>query len=383
MKHAAAIVAAALALGAAPALALNPTPSTEKALSDLGLKPSVLDGLDKELAVPQAWLDGARKEGKARVRMIYTEEQFAKIGKAFIERYPGVQIEYTRAVGRDRSLSPLLAYRQGTIVTDVVSGFLPQEDEYIRAGALADLRDLPAFNSGLEKLRSATGTSVGFELIHWCMAYSTERLAKAELPKTWPDLLNSARLQGGKVGVANRPHIWLNNLLGVYGEEWADTYMAEFFTKLRPQLRKEAMSALMKLANLGEFDMVLPASPATVKRDASRGAKLAFHCPEPIPASHYPVGIFNGNPHPNASRLVLNWLISKEGQLVVHQAAGLPPAHKDFQTADFLPYPDAVLGKEIALQTREVLAATPAMMKKWTEMWVRYGGPEQALEDGQ
>jgi hypothetical protein len=37
--------------------------ATQKLLKELGKAPSLLAGLDRELAVPKAWVDSARKEG--------------------------------------------------------------------------------------------------------------------------------------------------------------------------------------------------------------------------------------------------------------------------------------------------------------------------------
>ena len=42
--------------------------STQKILKKLKVDSSILDGLDKELKVPQGWIDKAKKEGKVKVR---------------------------------------------------------------------------------------------------------------------------------------------------------------------------------------------------------------------------------------------------------------------------------------------------------------------------
>ena len=39
--------------------------TTQKALAELKLNASMLEGLDAELAVPKAWLDGAAKEKRS------------------------------------------------------------------------------------------------------------------------------------------------------------------------------------------------------------------------------------------------------------------------------------------------------------------------------
>ena len=54
-------VVSAAALSAMPARAAGLPDATRKMLSDLKLDPSILKGIDEELKVPKAWIDGAKK----------------------------------------------------------------------------------------------------------------------------------------------------------------------------------------------------------------------------------------------------------------------------------------------------------------------------------
>ena len=61
---------AALLIGAlaiSPAVADDLPKSTVKMMQEKKLDLKLLDGLDKELAMPQAWIDGAKKEKVLRV----------------------------------------------------------------------------------------------------------------------------------------------------------------------------------------------------------------------------------------------------------------------------------------------------------------------------
>ena len=123
--------------------------ATQKVLKSLHMTPADLAGLDKELAIPQSWIDGAKKEGTLRVRLNLSDKHFQKLYEVFSERYPDIKIEYTRGVGADRATKPLLAFKSGRYITDVVSGFAGKYFEYKSAKALTSLRNLPTWNNHL------------------------------------------------------------------------------------------------------------------------------------------------------------------------------------------------------------------------------------------
>ena len=131
---------------------------------------------------------------------------------------------------------------------------------------------------------------------------NTKRVNKADLPKTWEELLTNPRWHNGTLGLSNSPASWLLSLWGVKGEKWAKDYMTRLFTKVRPQLRKEGQNASMGLVAIGEFDAVIPASTRRALEYQKRGAPVGFHCPTPVPAGVTQLVILRGNPYPNATR---------------------------------------------------------------------------------
>src|SRR5262245_31217541 len=122
------IVAALVAAGSAQSETL--TPVTREMLAALKLPESVLGGLDAELAVPQSWIDGAKKEGTVKVRFTSAESQFANYIRLFKARYPGIEVEYFRGIGPQRAVQPLVAFKRGTYLSDVVSSFETLEQDY-------------------------------------------------------------------------------------------------------------------------------------------------------------------------------------------------------------------------------------------------------------
>jgi iron(III) transport system substrate-binding protein len=371
-----ALAAAALAafIAAPTARAENLTKATEALLKEAKMGPEVLTGLDAELAVPQAWIDGAKKEGLVKIRLTTAERLFAKAWQVFAARYPGIEHEYVRGIGHERAVAALLAFKNGTYVSDVVSSFDVLQDEYEKAGALARIDDLPTYKGIPAEYASPKGLFTAYRLQHWCIGYNPQKLKKAELPKTWGELVESPRWSNGRVGMAVNANVWIPPLAGLYGDKWADDYMTAIFDKLKPQLRKERLSMIPQLNSLGEFDLGIPAGDFIYKVVQKRGMSIDFHCPEPVPATVAPIGILAGNPHPNASKLFVNWVLSKEGQLALHVHDSQIPAHNGMPAEKFLPYPAELAGKKRAPGTAAVVANIPNIMGKWHKLWISAGG---------
>src|SRR4030095_8042135 len=83
--------------------------STDEILKKLKLDASTLANIDKELEVPKAWLDGARKEGKLRIFSTFDPGQQEALARPFKEPYPFINIEYSRASHEDRAVRTLVA----------------------------------------------------------------------------------------------------------------------------------------------------------------------------------------------------------------------------------------------------------------------------------
>src|SRR4030095_2856527 len=84
--------------------------STDEMLKKLKLDAGTLANIDKELEVPKAWLDGARKEGKLRVFSTFDPGQFETLARPFKERYPYIAIEYSRARHNESHICSIIDY---------------------------------------------------------------------------------------------------------------------------------------------------------------------------------------------------------------------------------------------------------------------------------
>jgi iron(III) transport system substrate-binding protein len=352
---AAAFSVAAFAANAAD----NVTPEVQKYLAEEKLDPAIMKGLDAELAVPASLVAAAKKEGHLKIRLQMSDKEFAGLEKAFHARYPGIEIEYTRGIGRERAIAPLVAFKAGNYVTDIVSAYDSAIADYRAADALEKIDDLPAYKNLWPEMQTKERTDGADKLNNWCIGYAKERVKESELPKTWDEVVTNPRWKG-KIGVYNVAESWVPPLNAVFGEEWTKNWLHKLAVDQKAQFRKETLAATSKLLTVGEFDIFTTVMDYIVDRDARKGVPVGAQCLEPYPVTAGYVGIFKGSPHVNAAKLFMNWYLSKEGQVAAFHHARAIPVHKDFRTVrGFLPYPDEIIGKKASFRTTEVLATAP------------------------
>jgi iron(III) transport system substrate-binding protein len=366
-------IAAALAL---PAQAENLTPETEKLLRDMKLSPSLMAGLDKELAVPPAWIEAAKKEGRVQIRTTLNDREFNNLWPVFAARYPFIKLEYKHGVGRDRAIGPLLAFKTGTILSDVLFAFDSNEGDYREVKMLADLRDLPGWANIDDSIKSPEGVWIGAHGPHYCLSYNPKTVKKEELPKDWNELVTNPRWRSGKIGMGTNVQTWITPLAGAFGEAWAFDYMQKLFGVTKPQLSKENLSMTPRLKAMGEYDMSVPAGDYAVWPYEQQGQSVSFHCPEVVAKGNSSFGVVAGSPRIHAAKIFVNWAVSKEGQVALARAGQILPQHKGLQIAELLPYPKEVLGKKVAPADHAARARNPAIAQKFNDLWLSAGGPD-------
>ncbi|HEY4134545.1 MAG TPA: extracellular solute-binding protein [Alphaproteobacteria bacterium] len=370
----AAALALTCGLGFASAAGAADLPkATQKAMADLKLDPKLLDGLDAELTVPQAWIDGAKAEKDVIITGTWEPREFSDMTAAFKERYPFINLRYERSGTTGRGMQVLVALGEGRVTADVMTGFGDAIFYFIDMKALGDLRELPGFKNISPDYVAKDGTWISHKLSFRCMAYNTDKVKKADLPKTWDDLVKDTQHWGnGNLALTNNPSTWLLGLWGDKGEKWGSDFTRDLFEKLKPQRRKEGLTALTALTVAGEFHASLPSPEWVVQRYVTKGAPVGYHCPEPVPVTLSQIAILDKAPHKNAARLFVNWMVSREGQITQYSSTFAVPVHKDLQLPQFVPFSDTIIGKKA--NVRDDVLLTSDTNKKMGEEWDGFWG---------
>lgn len=344
--------------------------ATQKVLTELTLEASLLDGLDRELAVPRAWIDGAAAEKQVDIFGTWNERDFTTLAAPFKERYPKVNLRYNRTGTAGRGMKVLVALGEGRVIADVITSIADATAEFIAMKALADLRDLPGYDNVPGDYVAKDGTWVSYRLATRCMAYNTEKVRVADLPATWDDLIKNPRWRGGDLALSNLADSWLLALWGSKGEQWGEEFTRGLFA-LQPQRRKEGMNATMALTVAGESHANIPAGSDRAQQYLKKGAPLGYHCPSPVPVTVSQIAMLEKSPHKNSARLFINWLLSREGQLSQFATTMAVPVHKALQTPSFLPFAETIVGKPHIVRDDALLTSpiNDKMQEVWDSLW--------------
>ena len=273
-------------------------------------------------------IDGARKEGKITFYTGLIVDQVVRpVKDAFEKEYPFLQIEFFRA-NADRLAQRVLAEHQAKrYEVDVASGSAAAT-MLQRAGLMQRFYSPPMAEYPRER-KDPIGFWGSTNVYFMTLGYNTRNLKAAELPKSYEDLLNP-RWKGQMMWSTSRgsgaPQ-FIGNILMTMGQEAGKAYLQ----KLKQQnVAKSTASArqILDLVIAGEYPLAIQIFNHHAYISKAAGAPVEWHPLEPVTATNNSIGLVKTAPHPHASMLFMDFVLSRKGQRVF-QAANYLPAHPD------------------------------------------------------
>ena len=253
-------------------------------------------------------LEGARREGElVYYASMNVAEANAVIG-AFEKRYPFIKVKLNR-IGSEKLLTRVLTEaRAKKIFADVIQTVEFSMHIFSRSGILA--RYTPQANSIYPKEFKEEGFWTTVYYNAYVTAYNTRLVATRALPKSYDDLLDpkwkgALMMEGTKAD-------WFAGMLQILGQERGLKYMRAL-AKQQPSPREgHELLAQLIVAGEGLFDINIPA--ASVERMKERGAPIEWKALGEVPAIMVGIGLSAQAPHPNAAKVFLDFVLSREGQ---------------------------------------------------------------------
>ncbi len=248
-------------------------------------------------------------------------EAHALIGE-FEKRYPFLKVRLQRT-GSEKLLTRVLAEaRAKKHFADVIQTVEFSMYVFHRAGILA--RHSPQANALYPKDFKEDGFWTTVYYNAYVSAYNTRLVPARALPKTYDDLLDPK--WKGKLMLEGTKAEWFAGMLQILGQERGLKFMREL-AKQQPSTREgHELLAQLIAAGEGAIDINIPA--ASVERMKERGAPIDWTALGPVPATLVGAGIAAQAPHPNAARVFLDFLLSRDGQRLM-QTPGRMVARSD------------------------------------------------------
>jgi iron(III) transport system substrate-binding protein len=145
------------------------------------------------------------------------------------------------------------------------------------------------------------------------LAYNSRLIARDRLPRTYEDLLNP--IWRGKM-VLDSSEQWFALMLQIMGKDKGLKYIAEL-AKQNLLLRRESSAMRAQLIAAGEASMDIDSTLGPVDQLKKRGAPIDWFTVGPVPVVTSAHGVASQPLHPNAARLYMDFVLSKEGQRLV------------------------------------------------------------------
>jgi len=266
--------------------------------------------------------EGAKKEGKLNLYGSIREDEGKAIFDTFEKKYPGVKLDYFRS-SEDKLVSRILVEAKAkTYNFDVL---ITTAAGHLKSFGLALKWSPPSASGIIPDLLDPDGMTTPVYINTNVIQYNTKQVAKADVPKSYEDLTHPK--WKGKLCLEDSDFEWFVGLQSSMGKEKA----LDLFRRIaanQPAMRN-GHGLLSDLVSAGECPIAINNYGNQVARAQKKGAPTDFVAINPVITIVAPGVVSNNSPHPNAAKLYLNWITSKEGQEFIVKNGGRIPVRVD------------------------------------------------------
>jgi ABC-type Fe3+ transport system substrate-binding protein len=277
----------------------------------------------KAKAADAALIAAARKEGQVVWYTTLIVNQIVRPLQMAFEKQYGVKLNYSRADDAPTVLKLLNEARAGRVQADIFDSLYGMI-AVRRAGLLASYRP-PNIDDIPEELKDKDGYWTGLLVYVFAPGINVNLVPPGRAPKTLDDLLDlqwKGRMAWHAGSIAGATG-FIGAILAGMGEERGMTYLRALAQQ--HIINVEASSrAVLDQVIAGEYPMALMTFINHAVISARKGAPAAWLKIEPMPVALDAVSLLKDAPHPNAARLLIDFLASPQGQEVFRQADYLP-----------------------------------------------------------
>ena len=276
------------------------------------------------VAQDAALVEAAKKEGRVTWYTTQIINQLARPAAEAFEKKYGIKVDYTRADNNDVVLRILNEAKSGKVQADVFDGTsavaVLKKNGLVLQWAPDNAKRLP--KGSLDK----DGYWVATNLYAYSPGYNTDLLPTADAPKTLEDLLDP-RLKGKMVWNAQGAPSGAGGFVGLALTSMGDEKGKDYLRKLAGQnitgLRAAARQVMDQVV-AGEYALALNMVNNHPYISKLKGAPVDWIPMSPTLSVISAASVTKDAPHPNAGKLLLDFLVSPEGQQMYREAEYVP-----------------------------------------------------------
>ncbi len=270
-------------------------------------------------------LSSAKKEGNF---LWYTSMQISQstpLLKTFEEKYPFIKTGLYRASGEKVLNRFHVESRANKFLADciLVSGFhlFPlKKMKLLQKLVTSESESYPDY------FKDPEGYWNGVYANTYVLAYNTKIIPPGTAPKNYEGLQDPK--WKGKIGFDNEDYEWIGNILRIMGREKGISFL-KAMAKQNLQIR-HGHTLITELIVAGEISMGFVFA-GTVEESKKKGAPIDWIALEPVVTGINVAVIPEKAPHPHAAMLFSNFILSREGQVLIRDLTSRIPCRADVE----------------------------------------------------
>lgn len=271
----------------------------------------------------------AKKEGElVWYTTLIVKQAVRPLVAAFEKKYPGIKVRYSRANSSGTATKVLSEGKANRIIGDVFDG--TSNAEALKDANLVEKWTPKGSSAYPSQYRDPDGFWSATHQYFLTPGINTSLIPKAEAPKTYDDLLDpkwKGKMAWSPRSTTSGAAGFIGNMLIAKGEEKGMAYLRQLAKQEIIPVSASARKVLDQ-AIAGEYPMALQIFNHHTVISGRKGAPVDWIPMEPVTNIIAAIGVIKGAPHPNAGKLLIEFMLSKDGQKVLQKANYLP-AHPD------------------------------------------------------
>ena len=275
-------------------------------------------------AADPALIAAAQKEGKVVwYTTLIVNQAIRPLKDAFEKKHPGIELQYVRADEVPTAAKILEEGKAGRVQADIFDGITNMIP--LRRARLIAPYVPPSAGRYSADMKDPEGYWNALLLYVFTPGINTTLVPKAQAPKSYQDLLDpkwKGRMAWNPSSIAGAIG-FVGNILHSMGEERGMTYLKALAAQRVVNIEASARAILDQVI-AGEYAIGLMSFNHHTVISAQKGAPSDWLALEPVPVALDAAGILENAPHPNAARLLIEFLTSEEGQQVLQKSNYLP-----------------------------------------------------------
>jgi len=264
-------------------------------------------------------IEGAKKEGKLLWYTALNINDATMLTKRFEQLYPFIKTEMLRLGGRELVTKILMEANTRVFRADVIES-VSIDGHILKKKGLLEKYISPEASAYPTSVKDPDGTWTSFFINTHVLVHNTNMVKKDEVPRTYEELINPK--WKGKIVIRDDDFPTFGMMLRVMGKEKGLNFMRRLAAQ-GVELRSGSTLAIQDIS-AGAAPLGMNLYGTRVEELKKKQAPIDWMPMEFVIVSIEPLSVAAKAPNPNAARLFVDFLLSKEGQGLMRDRSRIP-----------------------------------------------------------